>query len=334
MINISEIDVKLISYEKKLGNSRLDFNISGESINNVIMNTLRRTILSDIPIYALSDTKIYKNTSTFTEDDLTNRLIMLPIWGIENNIDFIETPIIPVENIASTPTFDYEDIDVNNDMEFKLSTFKEFTIYLNYKNKKSHELISITTDHLLFYYDQKKIESPYHTPIQLLKLNPDEEIILSAKSKLGSDDLNDHPKFCATAATAFKHITDNNYDFFLESRGQLTEKRILIVAIINIKRRMIKLLDLMKENNSLNELSEGILIVDNEDETLGNLIAYGLQLHKDISSASCNRPQPLMKSIKFDFKLKKNNIINITNDVILYFNELFEKISKEINKLK
>ena len=65
MEKISKISVKLINYESEIGNSRLEFNLSGSNIDYIVANTIRRTILSDIPIYAFNEFKFEKNTSVF-----------------------------------------------------------------------------------------------------------------------------------------------------------------------------------------------------------------------------------------------------------------------------
>jgi DNA-directed RNA polymerase alpha subunit len=66
MIAVDKINIELINYEEKLGDSILEFKISGNNINNCIVNTLIRVILNDIPIYAFTKYNIDKNTSIFT----------------------------------------------------------------------------------------------------------------------------------------------------------------------------------------------------------------------------------------------------------------------------
>ena len=51
MEKITDIDYEIIKYNKDLGNSILELKIKGKNINYIIINTIRRTILSDIPIY-------------------------------------------------------------------------------------------------------------------------------------------------------------------------------------------------------------------------------------------------------------------------------------------
>ena len=335
MIAVDKINIELINYEEKLGDSILEFKISGNNINNCIVNTLRRVILNDIPIYAFTKYNIDKNTSIFTEDDIIERLSSMSVWGINNNIDFIENDNIQInkDNEIDKDIID-DDIDINKDNEnIDSSSIKQLTMYINYKNKNK-EIISITTDepYCIFYYNQKTIPSPYATPIQLLKLQENQEIILSVITEIGIEQTN--ANFSPVSIVAFENFEDNDnkYIFKLESRGQITEQRILIVAIINIERKMNKLLNLINKNNELTKLNEGSFTINNEDYTLGELIVSGMQIHKDISFAAYNVAHPLVYNLIIEFKVKNNNIINIINDVVVYYKLLFNTIKNEIIK--
>jgi DNA-directed RNA polymerase subunit L len=202
-------------------------------------------------------------------------------------------------------------------------------MYINYKNK-TNEIISITTENALFYYNQKQISSPYPIPIRLIDLQENQEIILSAITEIGTEESN--AIFSPVSIITFKEHTINEYTFILESRGQITEKRILIVAIINIERNLNNFMNLINKNNDLKKLNEGSFTVNNEDHTLGYLISSGLQMHKDISFAGYSIPHPLVKELIINFVIKKNNIIDIISDVINYYIKLFNNIKNEIIK--
>ena len=68
----------------------------------------------------------------------------------------------------------------------------------------------------------------------------------------------------------------------------------------------------MLEEDNLNNIKsdklQGLIIVNNEDHTLGNLISRGLQLHPSISFAGYNLPHPLSKKVHFHYKLEKAGI--------------------------
>ena len=48
MIKVNKVNISVIDKIDELGNSKLDFKISGSSIDYVVVNTIRRTIFSDM----------------------------------------------------------------------------------------------------------------------------------------------------------------------------------------------------------------------------------------------------------------------------------------------
>jgi DNA-directed RNA polymerase subunit L len=341
MININKINIQKIMEDTEIGNSRLEFNIKGSNINYIIINTIRRTILSYIPIYAFNEFKFEKNTSIFHNNYLKLRLSCLPVWGIENTIDEynnqndMNTKLID-EKQQNDLNYDENYIEVNNE-SLDSSTLKQLTMYVNYKNK-TNEIISVTTNDAKFYYNQKLIPSPYKNNILLIKLQPKQEISFSAITTLGIEE--DNAIYSPVCIVTYKQINDNEFNFILESRGQITEKRILIVSIINIQKKLKHFKKLINDTKLIktntkneDEQLEGTIEIHNEDHTLGNLISRGLQQHKNILFAGYNLPHPLSKIIIFHYSIKSNaNIIDILMDVSNYYIDFFENIKNEINK--
>jgi DNA-directed RNA polymerase subunit L len=336
MIKVNKVNIKVIEQTNDIGNSCLEFNIKGPNINYIIINTLRRTIFSDIPIYSFDEFKYEKNTSIFHNNYLSLRIRNMPVWGVDNNIDYVENEkkLKPSEVLEDEQDIGDFDIDVDNN--FNSSTLKQFTMYINYKNK-TNDIINVTTDNAKFYFEEKQINSPYSINIPIIKLQPNQEIIFSAITKLGTEQLS--AIYSPVSVNYYKEINDNEFNYVLESRGQLTEKRILLVAIYNIDKKIKNLLKLFKSTDStkINIEEEtklqGIIIINNEDHTLGNLISRGLQQHSDITFAGYNMPHPLSQIVHINFKLKKNLILNVIEDVVNYYILLFDEIKKQITKL-
>ena len=90
MIKINKINFQILNQNNNRGDSRLEFNINSININYVIMNTIRRIILSEIPIYAFTNFTIEKNFSALNNDMLKLRISNFPVWGIENNVNYIK----------------------------------------------------------------------------------------------------------------------------------------------------------------------------------------------------------------------------------------------------
>lgn len=343
MLKINKINLKVISNETELGNSRLELKISGSNINYIIINTIRRVIMTDIPIYSFGEFKFEKNSSIFHNNYLKLRLKHMPVWSIENDVEYFEKPKINViDTIIEDNENDGDKVELDVGKNINLSTLKQLTMYVNVKNK-SNNIISVTTNDAKFYYEEKQISSPYKTPIPLVKLQPQQEIAFSAITKLGTEEEN--TMYSPVCICAFKQINDNEFDFIIESRGQISEKRIIQVALINIERKIKNFLKLLKDNQTNNQTDnsnssnfdkekdlKGLIVVNNEDHTLGNLISRGMQLHNDIKFAGYNLPHPLGKKVNFHYKLaKKEDIKKIIHDVVEYYSSLFLQIKKLVD---
>lgn len=333
MIKISKINISIIEKNDTLGESDLTFKISGSNIDYIIMNTLRRTIFSNIPIYAFSILNFEKNTSIFHNNYLKLRLQNMPVWGIKNNVEFVDYNKTN-EKIGKIDENDDEDNvgEIETNEKINSSTLNQLTMYVNYKNK-SNDIISVTTSHAKFYYDQKQLPSPYKDECLIIKLQPGQEIALSAITNLGTEEKD--TIYSAVNIVTYKQINDNEFDFTLESRGQITEKQILLIALINIERNIRNFLNVFLEEIKEIDPSEeeGLIIVNNEDHTLGNLISRGMQKHSKVKFAGYNLPHPLANKVHFHYQLEKGgHIKKIIEDVIEYYSEIFSNISKSISK--
>jgi len=344
MEKISKINLEVLNYEKEIGDSRLELKIKGDNIDYIILNTIRRMILSEIPIYAFNEFKFDKNTSIFHNNYLKLRYKNMPVWGIDNNIDYIDTSNNK-DIIITNYDDELDDIDLNIDNSINSSSLKQLTMYVMYKNN-SMDIITVTTSDAKFYYKEKQIANPYKVPIPLVKLQPNQEISFSAITQIGIEQID--TMFSAVSIAVYKQINDNEFDLIIESRGQITEKRIIIVAIVNLINRLNNFIKVLFDNKDKSKdlleyniqttiddnALEGMIMINDEDYTLGNLISRGLQKHKNIEFASYNLPHPLDRKVIFQYKLNKGNIKNVMKDVVNYYIELFTKLKDDINKLK
>jgi DNA-directed RNA polymerase subunit L len=337
MQKVAKLNFKIVNNSTELGNSRLEFNLSGSNMNYIVANTIRRTIFNDIPIYVFDEFKFDKNTSVFHNNYLKLRLRNMPIWSIENTVDYLDVSKVKkqidyeVEDVQDENTQAGDEVELEEEKTLNSSTLKQLTMYVNYKNK-SNDIYTVTTNDAKFYYDEKQIPSPYKTGIPIVKLQANQEIAFSAITKIGLEQ--DDAMYSAVCVNYFKQNSENDFTFVIESRGQINEKRILQVALINIERRLKNFLKLINDDMKVEETKEqGIIIVNNEDHTLGNLISRGLQIHDKILFAGYNLPHPLAKKVHFHYKLKSGNIVKILEDVVEYYFELFKAIEKQINSI-
>jgi DNA-directed RNA polymerase subunit L len=339
MLKIDKTNIKVIANDSELGNSRLEFKISGSNINYIVANTIRRTIMTNIPIYAFGEFKFEKNSSIFHNNYIILRVSHMPVWSIKNSVDFLEQPkiTIPTTNdmdVINEETEDVDNVQLEIEEILNSSTLKQLTMYVNVKNK-TNEIITVTTNDAKFYYDEKQIQTPYKVPIPIVKLQPKQEIAFSAITKIGIEETD--TMFTPVCICVYKQINDNEFDFIIESRGQISEKRIILVALINIERKLKNFIKLLADNKSVldsDNKQSGLIIVNNEDHTLGNIISKGMQQHKMISFAGYNLNHPLVKKVNFHYKLKKDGDIKLVlKDVVDYYLELYSNIKKLVDTL-
>lgn len=332
MEKIENISYNISDYDSTYGNTRLEINIKGENINCIILNTLRRAILSYIPNYAFTNFNFKKNNTVFNNNYIKLRVSNIPVWGIENELDYYN----PVKKNLNTEPINEDDnlnddIDLNSEVNNVLnsSTLKQLTMYVDYTSLDSDEITTVTTDHAKFYYEEKKIDSPYKIPIPIIKLQSNQTITFSVITTVGTELQNSI--FAPVSVCFYKEINLTEYTFILESRGTINEKRIIYVALLNIINKLRNVIKNLPDK--IDDKLKGELIILNEDATLGNLISYGLQIHKDIKFAGFNIPHPLEERVKIHYELIKNNITNVLSDVVNHFIKLYEKIIEKNNKI-
>jgi DNA-directed RNA polymerase subunit L len=333
MNKIQNIDYNVASYDKTYGNTRLEIDIKGPNIDYVVLNTLRRTILSHIPNYAFTEFNFKKNNTIFNNNYLKLRITNIPVWGIENNVEIfvpkkksiIEETIYEEENIN-------DDIDLNPEAQnLNTSTLKQLTMFVDYKSNDK-DIMTVTTDHAKFYYAEKKIDSPYKNPIPIVKLQPNQTITFSVITSIGTEQQNSI--YSVASVCFYKEIKENNYQFVLESRGSMTEKKIIHIALINIIDKLKNIFKTITIDID-DKKTKGELLIMNEDNTMGNLISHGMQQHKDIKFAGYNIPHLLEDKVLIHYELNKGGeLIDVLNDVTDYYIKLFDKLLDKNKNIK
>jgi DNA-directed RNA polymerase alpha subunit len=228
-----DIQIKDKSFTRELFNSRYEFEIFGKNVDHVIANTLRRTILSEIPTFIFNDIEITDNTSIYNNNQLKLFLQNIPVVGIKNipakykkkSSDDTTKDIIDDDEQNIEELIGNNEAEIETETEYvDLNILETMTLYLEYHNM-TNEIYSVTTNDAKFYYLGKEIKSPYPNPVIIIKLQPQQKIKLTANSVIGIE--KEDGKFSCVSICAFNQITDNKFLFFLESRGQLDEKEIV-----------------------------------------------------------------------------------------------------------
>jgi DNA-directed RNA polymerase subunit L len=323
-----------ISYDKEKGSSRLEFDIEGPEIDYVIMNSIKRTIQSDIPIYAFSEFNFTRNSSVFHNNFLKNQIKNIPVWGINNKLDYYEE-IKKNSNLEEDNDELDDNIDLTIEKKVDSTSLEQVTMYVDYENK-SNDVEVVTTDHAKFYFAQKNIENPYPIPIQIDKLQSNQKINFSVITTVGTE--KESAIYSPVSICVYEEKSEYKYRFIIESRGQISEKRIIEVAILNIIKKLKEILIQIQGNkksdseNKKEDDLEGEVQINNEDHTIGNLFSHGLRKKtKLVKFAGYFMPHPLEKRVILNYKLHSGKFNEIMKDVIEDYIDFFEKLDKVID---
>ena len=252
----------------------------------------------------------------YNNDYIRNRLENFPLINLNFKLNLEEynnlrTYTRGIEKINN----EYEDNNIN--------------MYLDVKNNGDN-ILNVTTDDLKFYINEKSEKSIYKNPMLICKLKKREEIVLSFKVDKGVGLNNSR---YSVAHVYYEQLGDNNFLLTIEPRGQLSIKEILFRAFEIIKYKLNLINDkFIKEG--INE-SSGIIVLKNEDHTLGNLLTYRLQENSDISFAGYELEHLLIKDVRIRYSVKgKKSINDILKSEIKYLINYYENMGKKFLNIK
>jgi len=320
-----DIKLKINRHQKSTNNfndNELSVFISGKDNNYVLVNTLRRLSVSSIPIYAFHENDMIfdVNTSIWNNDMLKDRFRNLPIFNIDNDESTIEK---------------FDELEVKKDRI--VDNANNLTMFVNIKNNRDL-IFNVTTNEAIFYYKGKQIPSPYKRPLLLVKLRKGQELKCTCVSSLniGKND------GIYNAAMGYHYNENDNasnkYELVLNGTRQIDELEILkrcCNILINKTHKLEKLIivNLEKEDNS-EILNRGLLKIQEENATLGNLISYYLQDNKNMEFSGFQVPFLYLNEILIRYRTDGKDIKDIIKKTFNQIRDIFNHIHKELESLK
>jgi DNA-directed RNA polymerase subunit L len=311
------MEIKVDSYlnNDSFKKDHLRLRLKGKDINHVYVNTLRRVIIEEIPSYGINSDliNISKNSSVYNNDYLRNRIENFPLVGLNFKLDLEEYNNLRryIRGIEDYNT-EYEDNGID--------------MYLDVKNEDD-TILNVTTDDIKYYINGQNVKSIYNRKMLICKLKKNEELNLSIKVDKGIG-LN-HSRY-SVAHVYYSEEDSNNYLLTIEPRGQLPVDEILSRACEIIKYK----LNLLNEKFEKQMVSDGIIVLNNEDHTMGNLITFRLQENKDIKFAGYELEHLLIKDLSIKYITKDSKSINsILKKEIEFLIKYYDNLGKEFNKL-
>lgn len=323
----SNIDISIDSYlnDASFTPNHLYLNLKGKDVDHVVINTLRRTILEDIPSYGfnVNNINITKNSSVYNNDYMRNRIENFPLIGVKFPLNLDEYNKLRKYTRGHSSNMGGEEAVEEEEAEI--------TIYCNVKN--SNELVmDVTSEDIEFYRKDKKIKSFYDKPILLVKLKKNEEFEFSAKSDKGV--AMNHSRYSTVGVCCYEMLKEDSFNFKIEPRGQIEVSTILDRACEIIKFRLKLILDKIMGVKFTND-NHGKIVLSNEDHTFGGILARGLQDHKNIEFAGYRMDHLLIRDVTIEYITNGGKTINeIVKDVITDYLKLYDNIHSQFKKLK
>ena len=306
--------------------SSLLINFKGKDVNTDLVNTLRRCMLNNIPMYAFPSEciQIEKNTSVFNNDQMKIRLTQLPVFNTHLDLSYLENQYFLNVN--------YSDAD-----RPKHPLEKNIELYLSASND-TDDVKYFTTNDIVYYEDNNKVENKYNQehPILLIKLRPGELFKCKMKAVLGTGETN--AIWSGAGMSHHNIISDNEFNLYVESQGQFDEYELLWKAARFMQYKMKDLKTLILSKYTTEKPSKIVeIILDDESHTTGNLLIRFLQDRSDVSFAGLGKRNELVKQIviRVEYKTISENPIKpimASMDEVVRVMEYVEKQVYDIGK--
>lgn len=341
---MDKINIKVSVFHEKanrLSGRILELLFEGKSADDSTINAIRRVILSEIPVYGISESNIIieKNTTggVFDNDYIRQRLSMIHVVGVKSKIKYLHNAYYPY--VAGTYGLiyppDYKQAkDPKDDLEFKIN--------INVSNKDKF-IKDVTTNDMIISVNGERIENKYDKdyPACLLKLKRDQDFKCVATAVLGIGKL--HSSWACVARCVKRDIDDKktleieaiDYDRQLdEYEVVLIACDIIIMKLENIKETLLEQYENKKESEESNEEKIICLEIENETDTIGYLLKSAFILHNRVFNAGYSQKHPYIENINLEVKLLSGNFKKILNEVIKYLVDLYKDIISQVTKLR
>ena len=325
-----------------------DLNNQTKEIKISFSNALRRTIISSIRTYAISDKSInfFENTSMLNNEFLKHRLTLIPIISDLKDINY-ENVVISCkkqndgENMEPTHVNDFicKDIEtdaiIDNNIIFKYPDILFGKLRHNQHISFESRLTKNNAEHGGSFF------SPVSKCVYTFKVD-DAQVKEITKTM-------DESQIKTFKSQEIERVYEKNeigepnvYNFVVDSIGFYDPINIVILgidclidmlSIVKIELRNVK----SKKISLLENMDFFDFTIDDENETIGNLLSTYIAYSKDVAYCGFLIEHPLKKNIILRIKLiesmnnLENNILMIES-TIDYLVSLLNKIKMEIHK--
>ncbi len=322
----------------------IEFDVSNESgeANTSLVNAIRRTIMTDIETWAINpeETTFFENTSILDNEFISHRLSLIPIRNDVKDMDY-ENIVIELrkkneeDEVISVYVEDFQ-VKVNGEVVENSVLFaypKILLLKLRYQQ-------SIAFESKLMRGSVENGDSSIHCPVcTCVHTFVVDESAVKEKTK----DMSEEEKksfFTNDVQRAYGKNARQEPKMFhivVESIGQFEAREIVKMGIQLLKKRIQDFIRDLKgraeritiENG---EVYEDIIniSVENETDTLGNMISMYLNRKENVAYSGYVIRHPLQKNILFRVKLSEENTVD---EIIKNYETVCQEIQETLDAM-
>jgi DNA-directed RNA polymerase subunit L len=354
-----KLQKKYISNIKIDDNEIITFDLNNDSndIKTGFANAIRRTIISEIKTYNIDDRTVSftENTSVLDNEFLKLRLSLIPIVSDLEGVNYEDLVIScsktnEGENTESIYVSDFICRDVKNDKVIDINSLCKYPAILFCKIRSNQ---TVLFEGRLAYHNSDHHGASYcpvGTCVYTFKV--DEEKVneitkdLSEIEKISFSTL-ERERIYGKKEDGHPSV----YQFVIESIGFYHPLKVVLLGLNCLKDNLNILKDdfnkMLLENNSNEHRIELIettnndffdFLIDNETETLGNLLTSYITYHPNVFYCGYVINHPLKKNINIRIKLIDNNtfenVVLLIIKYIDYFIDIINNIYTEFESHK
>lgn len=328
-----------------------DLNNVSKEIKTGLANAIRRTIISDIKTYTIDEGSISfsENTSVLDNEFLKLRLSLIPIVSDLDDINY-ENLVISCkkrndgENTENIYVSDFECRDIETDKVIDINILCKFPKILFCKIRNNQ---SIAFESRLAYHNSDHhgaSYSPVGTCIYSFKVDETEVAEMTK-------DMSDIEKIRFSTLDrerVYEKVQDGHpsvYQFVVESIGFYEPQKIVLMGMdclienltilkndinnLTLETKSDKRIELLTNDSNFYDFA-----IDNETETLGNLISSYMTYDPNVFYCGFVIEHPLKKTITLRIKLINDNtyenVVALISKYIDYFIDLINKMRNDI----
>jgi len=336
-----KMDLELLNFRPHddIKRGMIEVKCTGVDCNDQFLNAIGRIAIKRIPMYAFAKTLIkierintetgYHDSVPFNHDMMRDRLKNTPVMNLDPGIPFLHEKY-------------WRNVDYRTADRQVHENEKRVEIYIDQKNVSSEEstdnILHVTTNDAKIYVDDE-LTNLYSEeyPLLILSLKPKEAFRCSMRAVLGvglTDACWDAcSNFCydqetIPGSTIMKFQSASQFDEFVLIERSLEYFRIRTKLL----KDEINRLYLLEKDHS----KQFIIVINDEDHTMGEPINYEIQSHDDIAKSSSIKPDHLVRQIVIDVeafnKEKMLDAIMESMDNLLAKIDRFEQLFKQLKR--